>query len=418
MSKSQGNISALVRQMQYAQKHSSYYKKQFDGQEISVENALAVYDALPSLTKSDLSGKEAAFLAVPKEDIAEIVTTSGTTGDPLTVYLTKNDIDRLADNEKFSFGIIGIGEEDVIQITTTHDKLFMAGIAYYKGAIAAGATVLRVGPGNPQYQWDNIMRHGVTTLVAVPSFIIHMLKYAEANGIDYKNSKIKKILCIGEPIKEEVLKPNTLAEQIIAKWDVKLYSTYASTEMATAFTECTAENGVHHNPDLIFAQVIDDKGHLAEDGAIGELVVTPLQTEAMPFVKYKTGDICRVFYEQCDCGLTTMRLGPIIGRKNHLLKVKGTSVFPSSVTNVLDSIQGLGLYYVAARKDEFGNDTLTVVLEKQWQEKNEDLKKIKDKLKARIRVIPNFEFRTIKHLKEKIDQTNIRKKVKFIDLRN
>ena len=208
-------ITLLCKHLQYVQKHSPFYKNQLDGVEITIENTIEVYRSLDFLTKDVINENESAFLSVPNSEVAEIVTTSGTTGTPLAVKLTFSDIERLAINEKFSFELIGCTSEDVIQITTTLDKLFMAGVAYYNGALALGATVLRVGPGNTKFQWDNIFRHGVTTLVGVPSFIKHMMDYAAQNDIDFKNSPVKKVLCIGEPTRNPDMSFNALSQYIL-----------------------------------------------------------------------------------------------------------------------------------------------------------------------------------------------------------
>lgn len=399
------------------QKHSPFYKNQLEGVNISNENALEVYRGLEFLTKDIINQNESAFLSVPENEVAEIVTTSGTTGTPLAVKLTFSDIERLAINEKFSFELIGCTSDDVIQITTTLDKLFMAGVAYYNGALALGATVLRVGPGNTKFQWDNIFRHGVTTLVGVPSFIKHLMDYAEQNDIDFKKSPVKKVLCIGEPTRNPDMSFNALSQYIKDQWDLELYSTYASTEMATAFTECTAMNGVHMNSSLIFAEVVGEDGLPVENGAEGEVVVTPLGVEGMPFVKFKTGDICSVYYDKCSCGLDTLRLGPIIGRRNQLLKVKGTSIFPSSITGELDQLLLNHEYVVKAEMDEFGNDKVVVVLPKDFENDKTTIKKLINVLKASIRLTPELEFLSTKQIIQLKSNSNFRKKLKFLDNR-
>jgi len=157
--------------------------------------------------------------------------------------LTDADLDRLALNEYNSFKTAGIDEDDIIQLMTTVDRRFMAGLAYFLGARKLGAGIVRVGNGLPELQWDTITNIQPTVIICVPSFILHLITYAEANNIDYKNSSVKKIICIGESIRNSDFTLNTLGKKISQKWDVALYSTYASSEMATAFTECEAFKG-------------------------------------------------------------------------------------------------------------------------------------------------------------------------------
>lgn len=417
MSEFNARKNLLLSQLTYAKNNSPYYQSILKDQKIDIDTLEDVYRNLPILGKSDISNRENEFLSIPKTNVAEIVTTSGTTGHPVSVYLSNNDLSRLAENENFSYDIIGIDQKDIIQISTTLDKLFMAGLAYYSGAIEKGATVMRVGPGNPEYQWNNIIKHRVTTLVAVPSFVKYMIDYAKENDVEYQNTSVRKILCIGEPIRNNDFKLNSLAQFISNEWNVDLFSTYASTEMATAFTECQTGNGVHANEELIFAEVIDENGQPVAEGEVGEVVVTPLQVEAMPLLKYATGDLCKVYYKQCSCGYKSLRLGPIIGRKNQLLKIKGTSIFPNSLIEVLNKIEGLDTFVIVADQDQYGNDSVSALIPEGVKKNNDLIKQIKRSFKANLRVVPELVFEKKEKIITSQENNNFRKKVKFIDNR-
>src|SRR5690606_15507762 len=162
--------------------------------------------------------------------------------------LTDRDLDRLAYNEALSYQCMGLQRGNTLQLTTTIDRRFMAGLAYFLGARKAGLGVVRVGSGVPELQWDTISRVRPIALVCVPSFLLKMIEYAERSGIDFRASSVRKVLCIGEAIRNPDFTPNTLAKRILDKWDIELYSTYASTEMATAFTECQYATGGHYHP--------------------------------------------------------------------------------------------------------------------------------------------------------------------------
>src|SRR5690606_6108838 len=140
-----------------------------------------------------------------------------------TIALSENDLTRLGYNELLSFQCIGIKETDIVQLMLTLDRQFMAGIAYYKGLEALGAAVIRSGPGLPKLQWEIITRHQANVLVTVPSFVLKLIA-EKPNKLQLNQSSIKKILAIGESLRDENLKENALTKNILGKWDVELYN--------------------------------------------------------------------------------------------------------------------------------------------------------------------------------------------------
>jgi len=233
----------------YVSNNSPYYRRIFKNYKIvpSEINALADLSKLPVTTKEDLQHYNDDFFCVPKTKIIDFVTTSGTLGEPVTIGLTDKDLERLAYNEAISFACAGIQEEDIIQLTTTMDRRFMAGLAYFLGARKIGAGIIRVGAGIPELQWDSILKFKPTYLIVVPSFLLKLIQYAEAHNIDVNSSGIKGAICIGESLRNQDFSLNVLAEKIRSKWNIELYSTYASTEMSTAFTECCQQEGGRHH---------------------------------------------------------------------------------------------------------------------------------------------------------------------------
>ena len=131
-----------------------------------------------------------------------------------------------------------------------------------------------------------------------------------------KNSGVYGAVCIGESIKNQDFTDNILSQKIKEKWDIKLFSTYASTEMSTAFTECEFQIGGHHHPELIITEITDDEGNPVKEGESGELTITTLGVEAIPLLRFKTGDLVKAHYEPCQCGRNTMRLGPVVGKSS------------------------------------------------------------------------------------------------------
>ncbi len=402
----------------YLNKNSNFYRKLFNtiNVDISLVKSLEDIKMFPFTQKEDLAEFNDDLLCVSKNKVADYVTTSGTIGDPVTFFLTHKDIERLAFNEMKSLECTGGNTNDVFQLMTTIDKRFMAGLAYLNGVLKLKAGIIRVGPGSPHLQWDSIMRFKPSYLIAIPSFIPKLIDYAIKNNIDYKNTSVKNIVCIGEPIRDKNLNLSELGKRIKSLWDVKLFSTYASTEMGAAFTECEHRVGGHLRPDLLILEVLDEEGNDVKSGERGEVVVSTLGVEGMPLLRYKTGDICKVYYGKCKCGRNTPRLGPVLGRKKQMLKYKGTTVFPPAIFDILDMVNEIDLYQLEIKHDEFKNDDICINLSKDIFGKKFE-KKLVSLFRSRLRVVPKFNFMETNELKLRVFNPEKRKPVKIIDLR-
>jgi phenylacetate-CoA ligase len=404
--------------LNYLNNNSKFYKDLFRKNHIDLSKINGVKDLknIPFTTKDDLQSRNEDFLCVHKTRIIDYITTSGTLGKPVTFAQTDSDLDRLAYNEAISFVCAGGKPESVYQLITTLDRRFMAGLAYFLGLRKLGAGVIRVGSGMPELQWESIERFKPDTFVTVPSFLIKLIEFAEANGIDYKNSSLKSAVCIGEPLRNADLTFNTLGKRITEKWDLKLYSTYASTEMGTAFTECSYGVGGHHHPELIIVEVIDDNGNQVCSGEAGEVTVTTLGVEGMPLLRFKTGDICHYYTEPCKCGRNTLRLGPVIGRKQQMIKYKGTTIYPPSLFDILDDITLVENYIVEVATNKIDTDNIRILVNCNCP--GDEIEQIvKDRFRAKLRVMPEVEFIDAKEMNEKMFPAGSRKPVKFIDKR-
>ncbi|MEE1168716.1 MAG: AMP-binding protein, partial [Alistipes sp.] len=255
--------------LRYVSEHSAFYKQLFEQHNVDIAkiNTLEDLQQLPTTTKQDLQLHNSDFLCAKPTEVIDYVTTSGTLGNPVTFALTENDLQRLAYNEASSFSITGCTKEDVMQLMTTIDRRFMAGLAYFLGARELGCGIVRVGNGIPELQWDTIQRVKSTICVVVPSFLIKMIEFAESNGIDYNNSCLKRAICIGEALRNPDGELTTLGKRINDKWpELELYSTYASTEMQSSFTECEAHEGGHIPSDLIIVELLDENNKPVADG--------------------------------------------------------------------------------------------------------------------------------------------------------
>ena len=391
----------------------------FDKYEIDLSKINHIEDLvkIPFTEKKDLQLFNDDFLCCEKSKIIDYITTSGTLGDPVTFGCTEGDLQRLAFNEHKSFECAGLKPGNIVQLMVTLDKRFMAGMAYFLGIRHLGASVIRVGNGIPELQWDTIRRLRPDTIMCVPSFILRLVQYAEDHGIDYRNSSIRRIIGIGEGMREQDFSLNLLGRRIKEKWDVQLFSTYSSTEMGATFAECEYGCGGHVHPELIIVEIIGDDDLPVADGEYGEIVVTTLGVEGMPLLRFRTGDIAAKRTEQCRCGRWSYRLTPLVGRKNNMIKLKGTTLYPPAVNDVLDNADYVENYVVIVHDSDAGTDEVVVKVGLKAVPDFDVVKDLKDRFRSRIRVAPIVEV----HPVEEIHQINFpaksRKPVKFIDLR-
>ncbi|MCK5491915.1 MAG: AMP-binding protein, partial [Candidatus Omnitrophica bacterium] len=342
----------LQEHLKYCLNNSSFYKKYLgnrieDISKINLEN----FKNIPLTEKSFIEENNNGFCAVDSSQIVDIVLSSGTTGQPIKIMYTEHDLKRLAYNEEKSFIGCGLTKDDIVLLTCTMDRCFIAGLAYFLGITSLGAAAIRNGHGSLDSHSEIIQNMKTTVIVGVPSFLKKLGIYMQKENKDPASSSVTKMVCIGEPLRNEKVELLDLGIELEKIWNAKVYSTYASSETITTFCECEAQCGGHLHPDLAIIEIIDEQGNVIKDRGIGEIVVTPLGIEGMPLVRYKTDDIGFLMNEPCKCGRNSMRLGPIVGRKNQMMKVKGTTLYPQAVYNALDSLNFVQEYYIEVTND-------------------------------------------------------------------
>ncbi len=408
----------LQEQLLYLQANSPFYKKLFNEHHIDISQIKTLDDLtqIPPTTKLDLQEQNWEFLCVDKKQIADYTTTSGTSGRPVTIALTDKDVDRLSYNEYISFACANGTADDTYQLMVTIDRQFMAGMAYWQGLRQLGASVIRTGPATPALQWESILRYEPTTIVAVPSFIVKLIDYAKEHGIDLANSSVKKAVCIGENIRNQNFTLNKLGEKIVSQWNLQLFSTYASTEMQTAFTECEHGKGGHHHPDLLIVEFLDENNQPVKEGETGKLTITNLGVEGMPLLRYKTGDLCTYYYDKCACGRNTLRVSPVIGRKNQMIKYKGTTIFPQAIFDLLQGITEVQDYVLEVRLNDFETDEVILYLAV-ITPTDEFKDKIRSQIQSKLRVVPQIHYTTLPEILKMQMPPEKRKPSKFLDNR-
>lgn len=411
----------LTETLRYLQAHSAFYQRMFREHHIDISRIRTIDDLqqLPTTDKNDLQQYGEDFICVDREKIIDYVTTSGTLGIPVTFVLTSNDLDRLSYNEYLSFTTAGCSPKDIMQLMTTIDRRFMAGLAYFMGARELGMGVARVGNGIPELQWDTINRIHPTCGMVVPSFIMKLIDFAEKNNIDYNTSSLQKFICIGEALRTPDFKLNTLGQRIQEKWDtVQLFSTYASTEMQSSFTECGHFCGGHLQPELIIVEFLDEHNRPVASGEAGEVTITTLGVEGMPLLRFKTGDVCYHYTEPCACGRNTIRLSSVLGRKGQMIKFKGTTLYPPALFDILDNIPAIDNYIVEVYTNSLDTDEILIRVGCRPEHICDTFEKeIKDIFRAKVRVAPTINFQSPEYIAKIQLPPMGRKAVKFIDLR-
>lgn len=404
----------------YAYTNSAFYRELFDSCKIRPADIRTIEDLrrLPVTTKQDLQLRNKDFLCVDTSQIVDYVTTSGTLGEPVVFALTENDLDRLGYNELSSFTMAGCSRNDIMQLMTTIDRRFMAGLAYWLGARALGMGVIRVGNGIPELQWNTINSIHPTVCMCVPSFLMKLIAFAEENGIDYRSCSLRKAICIGEALRQPDGNLTTLGSRIHGKWpELELYSTYASTEMQASFTECSCHCGNHVPADLIIVEFLDDEGNPVAEGESGEVTITTLGVEGMPLVRFRTGDICIHYDSPCACGRNSTRLSSVIGRKGQMIKFKGTTLYPPALFDILDNIPEVKSYVVEVYTNSLGTDQVQIKLASDNHSES-FVKQIKDIFRSKVRVAPDVVFEAPEIIAKMQMPPMSRKVVKFFDLRH
>lgn len=391
----------------YAQQHSPFYRELLG----SFATVPRIED-VPTTDKRMASERNADFLCVQDEKVVEIVTTSGTTGAPLVWKLTENDLRRLGVNEKISFDCAGLKSRDTVLVATAMDRCFIAGLAYTLGLRELGCAIVRVGPSSPLLVLDTIRRLKPTAIVAVPSFLRLIAAKARETEFDLRGAGVTRCICIGEPIRDCAFELNVSGRVIESEWNAKVFSTYGVTELANSLCECEAGRGGHLHDDQLYIEILDDAGNLVPDGTVGEITATTFGVEAMPVIRYRTGDCAAAYREPCSCGRTTLRLGPVVGRKNQRLKFKGTTIFPSAIQAVLESTLGVDSFVIVASAADSLSDSIEVLISGGATDAG-----VRELIQSRTKITPFVRHAPAAEIEALQLPPDARKRRTFVDLR-
>jgi phenylacetate-CoA ligase len=297
---------------------------------------------LPFTKKNDLrENYPDKLFMVPQSEVSRYHVSSGTTGKPTVVGYTRRDLENWAESLARSFRSFGMGEDDVLQVSNGYG-LFSGGLGMHYGAERLGAAVLPASTGNTNRQVDLMLDLPVTAIACTPSYMIHISEVANKRGIDlHRDTKLRYGILGAEPWSE------SMRRHIQDSTGIKAQNCYGASELSgPLFTECSAQDGIHIWGDLCLIEILDkDTGEPVGDGERGEMVVTMLQREAMPIIRYRIGDISSLEWEKCACGRTHPRLQRLTGRVDDMLIVRGINVFPSQVEHVIGELEYLSPHY-------------------------------------------------------------------------
>ncbi len=315
---------------------------------------------IPFTTKEDIRDTYPfGLFGKPMKDIVRIHASSGTTGKPTVVGYTKRDIDVWSDCVARLCASVGVCDEDIIQISFGYG-LFTGALGLHYGLEKLGATVIPASSGNTQKQVMLLKDFGVTGIVATPSYGLYMSEVARELGISNEELKLKHGIFGSEGCTEE------MRIQIEKGFNLFASDNYGMSELMGPGVsgECYLRQGMHINEDHFIPEIIDSiTGNVLEKSATGELVITTITKEGIPMLRYRTKDISRLNYEQCECGRTFVRMDKIKGRSDDMLKIRGVNVFPSQIESVLVVMEHIGPHYQLVVRREGYMDTLEVQVE-------------------------------------------------------
>ena len=376
---------------------SEFYRKRFEENHLKPEDIQSLDDLkkIPFTTKQDLRDNYPFGLAcVPMEDVVRLHSSSGTTGTPTVILHTQHDLDEWANAVARCLYMVGLRPGDIFQNSSGYG-MFTGGLGFQYGAERLGMLTVPAAAGNTKRQIKFITDFGTTALHAIPSYTGRLYEVMHDMGIDpRKDTKLKTLIIGAEPHTDEQRK------RIEEMLGVKAYNSFGMSEMCgpgVAF-ECKEQNGLHIWEDYYIVEIVDPNTlEPVPEGEVGELVLTTLNREAMPLLRYRTRDLTRILPGECPCGRHHKRLDRMKGRSDDMMILKGVNIFPMQIEEVLMRFKELGSNYLITLTNLDANDEMTVEVE--LKEFNDDYgfmqkltKEITRQLKDEILITPRVKL--------------------------
>jgi phenylacetate-CoA ligase len=378
-------IERLQATLHRVNRNVSFYKNLFDKNKIDIDSLKSLKDLkkLPFTTKDDLkqSYPYEAF-AVPLRDIVRIHSTSGTTGKPIVVGYTRNDLKIWSNLVARILAAAGVTGHDFVQVAFDYN-LSTGGFGFHYGAEEIGASVIPYSGEDVEKQIQVMKDFRTTTLVSTPGYALHIASVMDETGRDSQELNLSTGIFGSEPWSENVRR------EIETRLKIEAYDNYGLTEIigpGVAF-ECGSHSGLHVNEDHFILEIIDpETGEEVPPGTPGELVFTTITKQGFPLIRYRTGDISALVEGKCSCGRTLTRISRISGRTDDMIIVDGRNIFPSNIEEILFEIEGVEPHFQIVLTREEGLDQMEI----------------------RVEVTPNFlpidEIRKVQNFQEQISQ--------------
>lgn len=343
--------------------NAEFYREKFAELGITPDDIQSLDDMrrLPFTTKEDLRDHYPFGLScVPMRECTRLHSSSGTTGNPTVVLHTQKDLDEWANAVARCLWMVGSRPDDVFQNSAGYG-MFTAGLGFQYGAERVGMLTVPAAAGNTTRQIKFIKDFGTTVLHAIPSYASRIYEVMKEEGVDPRRDTKLRVLCIGaEPHSEEQRR------RIEQDLGVKAYNSYGISEMmgpGVAF-ECEEQNGLHIWEDYFIVEIIDPVTlEPVAEGEIGELVITTINREAMPLLRYRTRDLTRLLPGTCPCGRSHRRLARLQGRSDDMIILKGVNIFPIQIEKILLKFKELSSDYLITIETTDSGDVMTVEVE-------------------------------------------------------
>ncbi|MFI3239873.1 MAG: phenylacetate--CoA ligase [Bacteroidales bacterium] len=362
-------------------KKSPFYAKKFNEANIDENSVSSLADlrSLPFTTKAEMRENYPFGLnAVPKDQIVRLHSSSGTTGNPTVICHTQKDLDVWANRVARCFYMVGLRNSDVFQNSSGYG-MFTGGLGIHYGIEKLGAVSVPAATGNSLRQIKFITDFGTTAIHAIPSYAIRLAEVFSNIGVDPRETSLTTLIIGAEPHTEE---QRRRIEELLG---VKAYNCFGLSEMSgpgVAF-ECKEQNGLHIWEDSYIVEIIDPETlEPVADGEIGELVLTTLDREGMPIIRYRTRDLTRFIPGDCPCGRTHRRLDRIKGRSDDMFIVKGVNIFPMQIEKILMQFSEVGTNYLITIETNGNNDDIIIEVELNNEAFTDDYSKLQQLTKS------------------------------------
>ena len=348
--------------VKYAYDKVPFYKKKFDETGLKPEDIRNIEDIekIPFTTKDDLRDNYPFdMFAVPMSEIIELHASSGTTGKPVVVGYTRNDMENWSEAVARLAACAGLTKDDIAQVAFGYG-MFTGGFGLHYGLQKLGATVVPASSGNSERQIMYMQDFGTTALISTPSYALYLSEVCEDMGVDPRSLSLRTGLFGGEGHSDE------LTAEIEKRWGITDTENYGMTEIVGPGVsgECTFKTGLHINEDMFLPEIIDPTTEQGIGyGKKGEMVLTTLTKEGIPMLRFRTKDITVLYDERCDCGRTNARMNKVLGRTDDMLIIKGVNVFPSQIESVLMKFAHTAPYYQIVLKNHGFMDTIEIQVE-------------------------------------------------------